>query len=135
MTLVYRALWNDDRTDLCSSVIRTFSYWADNLRLGSSKALVIDPLEVDGAEVAASQVVISRDQSLLSVSASTLCNHEGQQILVEAERTSGASHRPFRGVLFQLIRDLIDDSLGVTGKIHVGFIGSHDLMPNSTANH
>jgi hypothetical protein len=25
-----------------------------------------------------------------------------------------------------------DDSLGATGKIHVGFIGSHDLMPNST---
>ena len=25
-----------------------------------------------------------------------------------------------------------DDTLGVTGKIHIGFIGPHDLMPNST---
>ncbi len=116
MTLVYRALWNDDRTDLRSSVIKTFSYWADNLSLGASKALVIDPLEVDGSEVAASQVVISRDQSLLSVSASTLCNHEGQQILVEAELKAGDSHKPFRGPLSQLIRDLIDDGISDAGR-------------------
>ena len=27
-----------------------------------------------------------------------------------------------------------DDTLGTTGKIHVGFIGPHDLMPNSTTD-
>lgn len=49
--------------------------------------------------------------------------------------TMEAHLKPIEGGGMQLPRIYFhDDTMGNTGKVHVGFIGPHDLMPNKSAN-
>ena len=118
MGLVYRALWNDDRANLHSAVADTFLYWANKVSLQTSEPFVLDPFEVeaDGSQVCAAQVTIYHEQSSLSANVSTVRHEEGQQILLEADLKSGDSHKPYRGALSQLTRDLIDDGVVDAGR-------------------
>jgi len=116
--LVYRALWNDDRADLHSAAARAFSYWVSKLDRQTSEPVVVDPFETDsgGATVGACRTTLSEQQSSLSVSMSTLCQADSQLLLVEADPESGDSPKPYRGVLTELVRDLVDDGVSGGGR-------------------
>lgn len=58
-----------------------------------------------------------------------------QRVHAEGYITMEAHLKPIQGGGLQIPRIYFhDDTRGVTGKVHIGFVGPHELMPNKSAN-
>ena len=95
--------------------------------------------ENSGSDHAISSRFIAMSESQSVMNNPDLCRHRTLPINCRVDRSGfvemQAHLKPVQGGGMQIPRIYFhDDSKGLTGKIHIGFIGPHDRMPNKSMN-